>query len=315
MTMETSTAPNKISVLARLRRDKFLYFLVLPGVVYFIIFHYLPMYGIVIAFKDYQPWDAGFMASSWVGLKHFKRFFSSVYFVPILRNTAIISGLKLLLGFPAPILLALLLNEVGAKSFKKTVQTISYLPHFISWIVIAGMIVPLFTTQAGGGIVAKTIQFLGGTPVNYFASSRHIRGALVLSHIWKGIGWGSIIYLAAISNVDPTMYDAAVIDGAGRLRQARHITLPSIKPMIIILVILNMGSLINAGFEQNLAIIGSNATLYARADIIDTYVYRGLQKASYSYFTAVGLFKGIIALILTFGANKFAKAMGEEGLF
>lgn len=319
MSTRANTIPNTIeakkTLWVRFKQDKFLYLLLLPGVIYFVIFHYFPMYGVVIAFKDYQPWHDGFFAGEWVGFKHFVRFFKSAYFVTLLRNTVVISCLKMFFGFPAPILLALLLNEVGNRVFKKTVQTVSYLPHFVSWIVIAGMIGPIFSTQLGGGIVAKIVTFFGGTPVNYFADARYVRAALVASEIWKGIGWGSIIYLAAISGIDPQLYDAAIIDGAGRVRQAWSITLPTIRPMIVILVILNMGNLINAGFEQILALVGDNATLYAKADIIDTYVYRGLQSANFSFNTAVGLFKGVIALILTYSANRLAKMAGEEGLF
>jgi len=297
-----------------LNKYKFYYLLALPGLLYFVIFKYLPMVGIIIAFQDYQPFEGfrGMFDGPWVGLKHFKNFINSYYFRNIMGNTLIISGLKLLWGFPAPIILALMINEVRNIVFKKTAQTISYLPHFFSMVIVAGMVRALLTVQ--GGLVNYVIKFFGGTPYPFLTDPKYFRSILVATSVWQGIGWGSILYLAAITNIDPALYEAAMIDGASRLQQMRYITLPSIAYVIAIVLIFRIGGLLNAGFQQVLLLYSPQ--VYKVADIIDTYVYRsGLLSMQYSYAAAVGVFKSILALILLLIANKVAKWVGQPGIW
>lgn len=272
------------------------------------------MYGILIAFKDISPFQGleGMMSADWVGLKHFNNFINSYYFWNIIGNTLIISVYKLLFGFPAPIILALLLNEVRLKFFKKTVQTISYMPHFISMVVLAGLVSVMLTTD--GGFVNGLLQRLGFEPIMFLGDNRFFRSVLVISSIWKEVGWSSIIYIAAIAGVDPQLYEAAKVDGAGRFRQMWSITLPSISFIVVILFILNIGHILDAGFEQIFLLY--SPPVYEVADIIDTYVYRkGLLDLQYSFAAAVGLFKAVIALILVAGANYVAKKLGHEGIW
>ena len=299
---------------SRIKREKLYYFLIFPGIIYFIIFQYGPMYGIIIAFKNISPFDglSGIFSAEWVGLKHFTNFVNSYYFWNIIGNTVIISGYKLLFGFPAPIILALLMNEIRSKVFKKTVQTISYMPHFISMVVLAGLISVMLTTD--GGFVNGILQRLGFEPVMFLGDTRYFRSVLVISSIWKEVGWSSIIYLAAIAGVDQQLYEAAKVDGAGRIRQMWSITLPSISFIIVILFILNIGNILEAGFEQIFLLY--SPPVYEVADIIDTYVYRkGLVDLQYSFAAAVGLFKAVISLTLVAGANYVAKKLGHDGLW
>ena len=293
---------------------RFYYYLALPGLVYFIIFHYVPMAGALIAFKDISPFDGlqGFFDAPWVGLKHFERFTSSVYFYDVIENTLIISGLKILFGFPAPIIFALLLNEVLRMSLKRVMQTISYLPHFISWVVTAGMITALLATS--GGLITETINDFTGSSINFLGNKDYFVGILVASHVWKTIGWSSIIYLAAMSSIDPALYESARIDGANRLQMAWHITLPSIMFVIVIMFLLEIGNLLEAGFEQILLLY--SPSVYKVADIIDTFVYReGLLALKYSFAAAVGLFKAVIAFFLLYTANRLANRLGQTGLW
>ncbi|MBO9606753.1 MAG: sugar ABC transporter permease [Paenibacillaceae bacterium] len=272
------------------------------------------MYGVVIAFKDVSPFDGftGIVTGEWVGLKHFRNFVQAYYFWDILKNTVLISLYRLVFGFPAPILLALLLNEVRKSLFKRFVQTVSYLPHFISMVVVAGLLTTLLTTD--GGIVNVALQKLGLTPVFFLGDARFFRSVLVVSGIWKEVGWGTIIYLAAIAGIDPQLYEAAVMDGAGRLRQMWHITLPGILFIIVILFILSIGGILEAGFEQIYLLY--SPPVYRVADIIDTYVYRkGLIELQYSFAAAVGLFKSAIALVLMLGANYGAKKFEQDGIW
>lgn len=284
--------------------------MLIPGIAFFIIFKYIPMGGIIIAFKNYRI-TRGILASPWVGLYNFQKAFMSHDFLRVLLNTIIISSYKLIFGFPAPIILALLLNEVRNAKFKRTVQTIVYLPHFISWVVIAGIMVNMLSPSRG---IVTPIYALFGKEAPYFMiSTKYIRGVLVSSDIWKSTGWGTIIYLAALSTVDPELYEASIIDGANRFKQTIYITLPSISPVVILLLILRIGSLMNAGFEQIQVMLND----YTRPviDIFDTFVYRrGIQRGDYSYATAVGLFNSIVSLILIVLADRLAKAFGEEGL-
>jgi ABC-type polysaccharide transport system, permease component len=293
---------------------KFYYLLILPGMLYFVVFDYIPMFGVMIAFKDISPFagvDAVFR-EEWVGLKHFERFWNSYYFWNVMTNTLAISGYKLLFGFPASIVLALLINELRNLVFKRVVQTISYLPHFISNVVVAGLAMMVLSTD--GGLINSLIVRFGGEPIHFLGSPEHFRSILVISHVWQTVGWGSILYLAAMSGIDPGLYEAAKIDGAGRFRQAWHITLPGISPVIAIMLVLSIGGLLNAGFEQVLLLY--SPAVYEVADIIDTYVYReGLTSLNYSFATAVGLFKNVLAMLLILGANYAAKRMNQTGIW
>ncbi|MAS37431.1 MAG: sugar ABC transporter permease [Anaerolineaceae bacterium] len=293
---------------------RFYYLLALPGILYFIIFHYLPMAGIVIAFKDISPFGGiqGIIDAPWVGLKHFDRFLNSFFFQDVMENTLVISGLKILFGFPAPIVFALLLNEVMRTGFKRIVQTISYLPHFISWVVVTGLIAAMIGTS--GGLVTEWLNDVTGQKWNFMTNPQYFVWVLVISHIWKTIGWSSIIYLAAMSSIDSHLYEAAQIDGANRLQQARHITIPGISFVIVILFIFEVGHILDAGFEQILLLY--SPAVYSVSDIIDTYVYReGLLGLKYSFAAAVGLFKAVLSLILILGANGLARRLGQPGIW
>lgn len=290
------------------------YLLALPGILYFIIFHYIPMAGIVIAFKDISPFGGiqGIIEAPWVGLRHFERFFRSIFFWDVVQNTLIISGLKILFGFPAPIIFALMLNEVLYSPLKRVVQTISYLPHFISWVVVTGLISALFGTS--GGLVTEFLNNTTGNNWSFLTNPDYFVWLLVGSHVWKTIGWSSIIYLAAMSSIDPHLYEAATIDGASRLQMALHITLPSIAFVIVILFIFDIGNLLEAGFEQILLLY--SPAVYGVSDIIDTYVYReGLLGLEYSFAAAVGLFRGVMSLLLILGANALARRLGQTGIW
>lgn len=272
------------------------------------------MYGLLLAFKDFSPMDklGGIFTGEWVGFEHFERFFNSYYFWNILGNTLNISLLKLLWGFPAPILLALLLNEVRRPKFKKVVQTISYLPHFLSMIVVAGLLNMLLSTDSGP--VNYLLTLLGKEPIYFLGNPDYFVGVLVSSHVWQSIGWGSIIYLSAITGIDPQLYEAAMIDGAGRLRQVWYVTLPGMASVVSIMLIMTVGGIMNAGFEQIFNLY--SPAVYNVADIIDTFVYReGIGKLNYSYATAVGMFKSVVALILVMTTNFISHRLGQEGVW
>ena len=301
-------------LLKRIWFYRFYYLLALPGILYFIIFHYLPMIGIVIAFKDISPFGgvAGIIEAPWVGFKHFNRFFNSIFFWNVIENTVVISGLKIIFGFPAPIIFALMLNEVFRVKFKRFVQTVSYLPHFISWVVTTGLVTALVATS--GGLFTEWLNELTGERWTFLTNPDQFRGVLTLTHVWKTIGWSSILYLAAMSAIDPALYEAAAIDGANRLQMARHITIPSIAFVITILFIFEIGNLLDAGFEQILLLY--SPAVYSVSDIIDTYVYReGLLGLKYSFAAAVGLFKGVMAFLFLIAANTLANRLGQPGLW
>lgn len=294
-----------------LNRDKYLLLLILPVLLYYFVFHYIPMYGVIIAFKNFKPLK-GILGSAWVGFDYFTMFFKSVYFWRLLKNTLLLSLYSLLWGFPIPILFALLLNELKEGIFKKSVQTISYLPHFISIVVIVGMIHNFTTVQ--GGIVNTVIGWFGFGPINFLSEPSWFRDIYVSSSVWQGFGWSSIIYLAAISGIDPQLYEAAEMDGANRWQKMWSITLPCLVPTIVILLILNVGNLMDVGFEKiNLLY---NPTTYETADVISTFVYRqGIQRADYSYSTAIGLFNNVINLILLVTVNRISKKVSETSLW
>ena len=291
-------------------RNRSLYLMIIPVLIFFILFHYKPMYGAIIAFKDYTP-ALGIAESPWVGWDNFTRFFSSVYFGRLIRNTILLSFYSLLFGFPAPIILALLLNEVKNKKFKGLTQTVTYLPHFISMIVVTGMLVDFSMTS---GLFNDIIELFGGERSPLLQNPDLYRTIYVASGIWQEIGWGSIIYLSALSGVDSQLYEAAQIDGAGKWKQLIHVTLPGLAPTIIIMFILKMGTLMNMGYEKTILLY--NPATYETADIISSYIYRiGLLEQDWSYSTAIGLFNSVINLGLLLLTNKIARKCGETSLW
>ncbi|OPA79441.1 sugar ABC transporter permease [Paenibacillus selenitireducens] len=293
-----------------IRRNWMIYLLALPVIAYYLIFHYGPMYGLQIAFKDFSP-ARGIWGSPWVGFKHFMSFFDGIYFWRLIRNTLLINIYELVFAFPAAIILALLLNEIRGMMFKRWVQTISYLPHFISIVVVAGM---MFDFLSRDGLINQLLGFIGITPIDFLKEAGWFRFLFVSSGIWQGIGWGSIIYLASIANIDPTLYEAAKIDGANRWRQTFHITIPGIMPTIVIMLILNMGNMLSVGSDKVLLLY--NPLTYETADVISTYVYRkGILEASYSFTAAVGLFNSVISFILIVSANAISKRVSENKLW
>nr|WP_143160502.1 ABC transporter permease subunit [Clostridium grantii] len=282
----------------------------IPVLIYYLVFCYWPMYGLIISFKEFVP-RLGINGSPWVGLKYFKEFFGSYYFLRLMKNTILINIYDLFWAFPAPIILALLMNEVRNKFFKKTVQTLTYLPHFISLVVVCGILIDFTASE---GIINDIIVFFGGTSSNLLANPKFFRTIFVGSGIWQGIGWGSIIYLAALSGIDPSLYEACTIDGGGRWKQMLHITLPGIMSTIIILLILRLGQMMNVGFEK--IILLYSPLTYETADVISSFVYRkGLLEFNYSYSTAVGFFNSIINFVLLFSANKISKKYSETSLW
>ncbi|RKL65787.1 protein lplB [Salipaludibacillus neizhouensis] len=292
-------------------KERWLYVFLVPGIIYFIVYKYLPMWGILMAFMDYKPY-LGFWDSPWVGLKHFERFFSEPEFWTLLRNTLWIATLDLIVFFPFTIVIALLLNEVRKEMFKRTIQTFVYVPHFLSWVVVVGISYILFTTE--GGVINEILAKLGFDKINFLMNEDLFRPMLILQMVWKDAGWGTIIFLAALAGVNPGLYEAAKMDGANRWRLLWHITLPSIRSVIVILLILRLGNFMDLGFEQ--IFLMTNAMNREVAEVFDTYVYRvGLQQGQFSYSAAVGLFKSIVGLILVLGSNYLAKKAGEEGIY
>ncbi|MEK4237112.1 ABC transporter permease [Paenibacillus sp. FSL H7-0714] len=302
-TMARRSKKKRSQLWAKWQRYKFIYLLLTPTLVYFFVFKYIPMLGIVVAFKQFS-FGLGLWDSPWVGLDNFKNFIQGVYFWDIMENTIVISFYKLLFGFTAPIGLALMLNEVRSNWFKKTIQTITYMPHFISWVIAYGLMISLFSP--GGGLVNLLLKEYGFEPIAFLNDVNWIRPLIIASDIWKEAGWGAILYLAALAGINPSLYEAARMDGASKLRQLWHVTLPGIRNVIIILLIIKLGQVLDAGFDQIFMLLNSfNAE---KADIIDTWVYReGLERMQIGLATAVGVFKSVIGLILVLGANKLAK--------
>lgn len=301
----------KRSWMTRLKKDRWLYVLLLPGLLYFLIFKYLPMWGVLIAFQNFQPF-LGFWESSWVGVDHFRNFFSNPDFLRLLRNTFILAIYDLVFFFPAPIIIALLMNEIRVGIFKRFVQTMVYVPHFISMVIVASMTYVFLTTQ--GGVIHDVIEQLTGRSFNFLADPDWFRPLIILQIMWKETGWGTIIFLAALSSVDVEQYEAAVVDGASRFQRLWHVTLPAISGVISILLILRLGNFLDNGFEQIFLMTNSlNRTV---ADVFDTYVYFvGITQGQFSYSTAIGLFKSVVGIVLIFGSNYLAKRMGKEGLY
>ncbi|MCI9626142.1 MAG: sugar ABC transporter permease [Clostridia bacterium] len=300
----------KTKVKNELWQNRYLYLLAIPVIAYYVLFCYLPMFGLVIAFKQYEL-GKGIMESQWVGLKYFQEFFGGIYFGRLMRNTLLISFYSILFGFPAPIIFALLMNELRQRRFKKVVQTVTYLPHFISLVVICGMIVDFL---ASDGVLTRMLTVFGGQKTNYVGDARYFRAIYVISDIWQGIGWGSIIYLAALAGIDQQLYEAAVIDGAGRWKQTLHITLPGILPTIMIMLIMRVGQILSVGYEKIILLYGAGT--YEVADVISSYVYRmGIGQSRYSFSAAVGLFQSVVNVILLVAANKTSRRLSGTSLF
>lgn len=299
------------AAIRELRRNWMLYAMALPGILYFLVFRYGPMYGASIAFKKYRVLE-GITGSPWVGLKNFQTTFNSPFFINILTNTVLISVYKLAFSLPIAVAMALLLNDVRVPWFKRFVQTVTYLPHFLSWIVIFG--ISLTVLSPSTGLVNMVIQSAGGSPINFMANPTWFRSVLVGSELWKNVGWNAIIYLAALAGISPTLYEAAAVDGASRWQRIRHISLPGILPVIVLVTMLNIGNLLSAGFEH--VFVFYNPAVYRVGDIIDTWVYRqGIQGFQYSVAAAVGLFKGIVGCVLLVVANWAAKRWAGAGIW
>ncbi len=295
------------------KRDKYLLLMMLPGIAYFIVFQYLPLYGIIIAFKDFSV-GKGITGSPWITplFKHFDQFFGSYYFGRLLRNTFLISVYSLVWGFPLPIIFALALNELKPGLFKKTIQTISYMPHFISTVVVAGLMINVLSPS--NGLVNNIIASLGGKRIAFLQETSWFRSIYVGSGVWQGFGWGSIIYLAALSGIDPQLYEAAKLDGAGRWKQMWHVSLPGISNTIIILLIMNLGNMLRVGYEK--LILLYSTSVYEVGDVISTYVYRsGLLDKQYSFASAVGLFNSVVSLVLLITFNRLSKKVSEVSIW
>lgn len=300
-----------MKTLKKMWKQKELYLIVLPVLLYYLLFHYKPMYGLIIAFKDYSP-RRGISGSTWVGLQHFMNFFQSIYFKRLLGNTLKISLATIVFGFPAPIILALLMNELRSKKFARVTQTITYMPHFISTVVICSMIREFVKPE--GFITQILVKFFDYGGKNLLSQPENFLPIYVISDIWQGVGWGSIVYLAALTAVDTELYEAAQIDGAGRWKQMLHITLPGIMPTIIIMLIMRLGQVMSVGYEK--IILLYNEGIYETADVISTYVYRmGLVDRQYSFSAAVGLFNSVVNFLLVILANRFSKKVSDTSLW
>ncbi|MGE5551150.1 MAG: ABC transporter permease [Bacteroidota bacterium] len=291
-------------------RDKYLLLMFLPGLIYYAIFKYGPMYGLLVAFQDFSPWQ-GIMHSDWVGLKHFIDFVSGPYFGLLLRNTVLLNVYSIVFGFPVPIIFALLLNEVGDGVFKRMVQSFSYLPHFVSTVVIVGIFVNFLTL---GGTVNNILASLGFERFNFMGSPEAFRTIFTILRIWSTFGWNAIIYIAAISNIDPSLYEAAMMDGAGRLHRMWHVTIPGIMPSIVTLFLLRIGHVIQIGFET--VYLMQNSMNMATSDVFATFVYRrGIIALDWSYAAAVGFFESMVGLVMVVIANRIARRVSETSLW
>lgn len=295
----------------KLWHDRYLLLLILPGILYFLIYRYLPMAGLLLAFKDFSPFQ-GFAGSPWVGLQNFQLIFEDSEVIHVIGNTLQLSLLQIFFAFPISILLALMLNELRNQVFKRFVQSIVYLPHFLSWVVVVGITVIFLRSEGLINTFLGNVFHMKGIP--FLTDPALFKPIIIIQVIWKESGWGTILFLAAMSGISPHLYEAAVMDGASRWRQMWHITLPALKSTIIILLILRLGTVMDSGFEQIFLML--NPFNKDSGNVLDTYVYfKGIQQANYSFATAVGLFKGIVGLILVVVANRLAKRFGEEGLY
>lgn len=291
--------------------SRYLYLLLLPGLIWYLVFMYAPLYGIQIAFRDFMP-ALGISGGKWVGMKYFVQFFNSPYFLRLIKNTLGISVYSIVVGFPIPIILALLINEVRNKYFQKSVQTIVYLPHFISAVVVVSIITSLLSPS--NGLINQVIEFFGGDPIFFMAEPKYFKTIYVLSDIWQSAGYGSIVYLAALTSIDPSLYEAARVDGATKWQQLIHITLPSLLPTIMIMLILRMGGIFTVGYEKILLMY--NEATYPTADVISTYVYRrAFENGEYSFSAAIGLFNSLINFVVIVTFNKISRKISEVSLW
>lgn len=292
-------------------RDIPVYMLILPAALLLFVFHYLPIYGIVISFQDFSPFK-GLLKSDWVGFKHFAQFLTDSNFWRVFKNTIVINLMQIIIGFPIPILFAIFLNELWSNKFKKVVQTVSYLPHFISWVVAASIIVTMLSPSSG--LINKAIEAFGGEPVYFLAKQEYFRMIIVLTAVWKELGMQSVYYIAALASIDTELYEAAKIDGAGKIKQAIHVTLPGLLPIISVLLILKIGQMVTIGFEQIFLLY--NPLVYDVGDVISTYTYRlGIEQTQYSLTTAIGVSQSIVNFILVFLANKLSKKVSGSSLW
>ncbi len=298
-------------LVAKLKRDRYLYFMLIPFIAWYIIFLYKPMYGLQIAFKDYSLYR-GIAESPWVGLKHFQAYFEGHYFFRTLKNTVFISFYSILFAFPAPIILALLLNEVKNQIFKRTVQTLTYLPYFLSIVIITGVVTNFLSPY--NGLLNIILDKLGFEKLYFLVIPEYFRTIFITMNIWQGVGFGAIIYIAALSGINPELYEAAKIDGANKWKQVWHITLPGLLPTIMILLILRVGDLLEVGYEA--VILLYQPATYETADIISTYVYRsGIVEGRYDMATAVGLFNSVVGLVLVIIVNRMSKKFTGNGIW
>lgn len=316
MKMQKGAVPEKTAkdlgkyyLLRQYKKHYELVLMLIPGLIALLLFNYLPMSGVLIAFKDYKMLK-GILGSDWVGLKHFQQLFSGSDFFPVLKNTVVISFLKLLFGFPAPIILALMLNEMRCRTYKKAIQTLTYLPHFFSWVVLGGIFTMVFSVTGAVNIILQNLGIQ--EPLVFFGDPGLFRMMIVGTSVWQSLGWGAIVYIAALSGIDESLYEAAYMDGAGRWKQVLHISIPCLIPTISTVLILNLAQVLNAGFDQVYNMY--NPTVYEVADILDTYVLRKLRDAKYGLGTAMGLFKSVVGLVFVLGANWLTKKISHDEL-
>ncbi|MFD0680993.1 MULTISPECIES: ABC transporter permease [unclassified Paenibacillus] len=308
---QPSSKANSLWMRNKMKRNMVLYLFLAPAAVYYLLFHYAPMYGTLIAFQDYNPFR-GMMSSPWVGLKHFNAFFDSIYFYRLIRNTFLIGAYSILFGFTIPIIFALLLHEVRHTRFRTIIQSMSYLPHFISTVVVAGLIVTF--TSPSTGFINGILDFVGAQKIDFLRETGWFRTIYVSSGVWQNLGWSSIIYFAALTSISPSLYEAADMDGANRWQKVWHISLPGIKPTIITILLLDMGRVMDVGFEKVFLLY--NSTTYETADVLSTYVYRsGLVQQQYSFASAVGLFNSVLTFIIIILFNKLARRLSGYSLW
>lgn len=294
-----------------MKRHFWLYIFLIPALLYFAVFCYGPMYGVLMAFQDFNPIQ-GIAGSEFIGLENFKILFRSENFIRVFRNSLWLSILRLFWGFPIPIIIAIMLSEIRSKRFAKVSQTVMYMPHFISWVVLSGILINLLSTSSGA--VNEIVKLFGGEPIQFLQRPEYFRSVIVISDVWKEAGWSAIVYIAAIAGIDRELYEAARVDGASMMQRIRYVTLPSLAPTIIVLFILRMGSILRNGFEQIFMLY--TPVVYDVADVFETYTYRiGMMEGNYGFATAVGLFQSVVGLILVLATNYISKKVGENGLW
>ncbi len=310
MTTIPRAAPRRRALWPQLKKHRNIYLMLLPVVIYYVVFHYLPMSGLVIAFQDYKPMK-GIMGSPWVGLKHFENFLTGRYAWRVIRNTLVLNLYLLVFGFPAPIILALLMNELKGNVYRKTLQTVSYMPHFISLVVVCGLLIDFSMSD---GLFNNVLAIFGFERTNLLASNQYYRTVYIVSNIWQNVGWNSIIYLAALSSVDMSLHEAAALDGAGRIKRIIHVNLPAIMPVIVIQLIMRIGNIMTQGYEKTILLY--SPMVYETGDIISSYVYRrGLEKTEYSFGSAVGVFNSLVNLVFLWSANRISGRVSDTSLW